>query len=99
MSTVKAAIGPQSALEAIKAAPDAPETNKTPPPSAEKAKPLPVIVSYALVPKKGLHQIIEIRTQGKTVLSTIEVEEENLKIIGLDKIGVFIEMDLAGLKR
>lgn len=78
---------------------NAPETIKTPPPAIEKAKPLPVITSYSLVQKKGLWQILEIRSQGKTVLSTIEVEDENLKIIGLDKIGVFIEMDLAGLKR
>lgn len=75
------------------------QSNKTTPPLNEKAKPLPVLTSYCLVEKRGLHQILEIRTQGKTVLSVTEVEEENLKIIGLDKIGVFIEMDLAGIKR
>jgi len=68
-------------------------------PPAEKEKPLPVLTSYTLVPKKGMHQILEIRTQGKTVLSVTEIEEQNLKIIGIDKIGVFIELDLQGLRR
>lgn len=81
------------------AAQTAPETIKTPPPAREKEKPLPILTSYTLIPKKGLHQIVEIRSQGKTVLSITDVEEENLKIIGLDKIGVFIEMDLGGIRR